>query len=276
MASVFERLREREMEMARVFPTRLVGELALSDDSFRKILADLKELSSLRKPPALFPRVVMVAMVFTARYDYRGSFWKAFQQNLGTEDVDQGEWGSFFRRNLHALGLFSPPEHWMVNVFPVLYHVIIPESSKTDFGVMVRSLTEALDLRDLDDVELLDAVASYNLPQSLHLFVSSRDSAPVACDLIRRVSEDFRQLAPADYKNVDDSTIRGALLASVCNASSIAQQRFTLSTRLLVWRWDFASGEIGAWLTGRLTFDDSPLRIHLTGNSLPIGFLSCG
>jgi hypothetical protein len=207
----------------------------------------------------------MVAMVFTARFDYKGSFWNALQNNLDEPDLDQAAWGQFFRGHLREFRLFSPPEHWMINVFPVLYHAIIPESSKQDFGIMVRSLTESLDVRDLDDRSLLVQVRSYDLPSSLEAFIDSPDSAPVACDLIRQVAEDFRQLRPEELDTIDESTIRGALLASVARATITERARFKLRERLLVWRWDLGSGEIGAYLTATTSFDELPLRLRIGG-----------
>lgn len=265
MDSAIQRLIARERAFAKVFPKRLVGELQLSEVEFRELLGDLRELPGVKRPPKILPRVGMVAMVFTARYDYKGAFWRAFQGNLAEDDLEQSEWGQFFRSNLRQLGMFSPPEHWMVNVFPVLYHAIIPEASKDDFGIMVRSLTDAVDIRDLDDKELLEAIGSYDLPLSLRLFVGSKDSASVACDLVRRVAEDFRQLPESDYDEIDTSTIDGALLSSVCHISPEARRRFRLHTRLLVWRLDFGTGELGVVLTGNLSFDDLPLRLCLGG-----------
>jgi hypothetical protein len=260
--SPFQRLLEREAGFGKTFPKRLVGEFTLSEVDFRALLADLREMSSLRRPPRLLPRVVIVTMVFTARYDYKGAFWRAFQDNLQEEELDQAAWGDFFRRTLQQLDLFSPPAHWMVNVFPVLYHAIVPEAAMADFGIMVRSLVDAIDVRDLDDEELLRTIESYDLPLSLRLFVASKDSASVACDLVRQIAEDFRQLPERNYDKVDASSFRGALLSSVCQITPEAKHRFRLQARPMVWRWDFGTGEIGAVLTGNLSFEELPLRLR--------------
>ena len=263
VGSIQERLRAHDSSAKRNFPKRLVGEMRMSEEYFRDILAELREFGALRRPPRFCPHLAMLAMVFTARYDYKESFWKPFQDNLGVDELDQHAWGEFFREMLVNLKLFSPPKHWMVNVFPVLYHTIIPESSKADFGTIVRSLTDSIDIRDLDDDGLLAAVRSFDLPAPLRAFIDSRESAPVACDLIRQVAEDYRQLPLAERAQIDTITIRGALLASVVDAPTAERRKFTLRHRLLVWRWDLGSGEIGAHLTGGATFDDLPLRLRL-------------
>ena len=248
----------------------------MSEEYFRDILADLREFGSLRRPPTICPHLAMIAMVFTARYDYKGAFWKPFQENLGTEELDQHAWGAFFRRMLANLDLFSPPQHWMINVFPVLYHAIIPEASKVDFAIMVRSLNDEIDIRDLDDDALLAAVRSYDLPMSLRAFIDSAESAPVACDLIRQVSEDYRQLPSGNRAPIETTTIRGALLASVLDAPISERRRFILRDRLLMWRWNLSSGEIGAHLTGNTTFDDPPLRLRLGGKSYDLEYYADG
>jgi hypothetical protein len=263
VTTAIERLRVQNCELKQDFPKRLAGELAISEEAFRQVLADIRALPSVRRPLQIIPYVTLVAMVFTARFDYKGAFWRAFETNLGNDDLDRTAWGEAFRKALKGLGLFSPPAHWMVNVFPVLYHAIIPEASKAEFGIMVRSLIDVVDVRDLNDDALLTSVKSYELRGALRAFLDSADSSPVACDLIRQVAEDYRQLSQLDYPDIDKSTIRGALLASVVDAPIAERRRFTLRNRLIVWRWDLGSGEIGGYVTGDITFDEVPLRLRV-------------
>jgi hypothetical protein len=269
--SAAKSLRGRDARLTVLFRRiDLVGEMPISEEYFRGILNDLRDFfgSELHRPARLAricPHLAVVAMVFTARYDYKRSFWSAFQENLGVmlDPQDQGAWGKFFRDQLAEFQLFLPPQHWMVNVFPVLYHAIIPEATKDDFAIMVRSLIDAIDIRDLDDAALLAAVRSYDLPASLESFFASAEWCDVACDLIRQVSEDYRQSSTLEPTGIETSTIRGALLAAVLEASVEQRQRFVLQRRPLVWRWDLGSGEIGAYLTGNPVFDDAPLRLRL-------------
>ena len=247
-----------------IFPERLVGELALSEPEFRQIIQDLKRLPDLRTPPAICPRVVMVAMVFTARYDYNGAFWPLFTANLGEESLNHTKWGEYFRGCLRVTGMFQPPSHWMVNVFPVLFHAIISEHSREPFAVMVRSLIESLDLRDINDDELKEILRSFDLPVSLKAFLTGAESSGVACHLIRDVANNYRQSAGDAIADASD-TVAGSLLASVKAAGAVSIQRFYLRAHLFNWRWDFGSGEIGVSLSTNREFTEAPVRLVVGG-----------
>jgi len=250
------------------FPRRLVGELDLPETAFRELVAafvDFGKSSSLSKPPPMFPRLVVILMTFTARYDYEGAFWPALCENLNVSEVDQGAWGRAFRSSLRHFRLFVPPEHWMINVFPVLFHSIVPEKSLEDFAVMCRALSDAFDVRALDDSELATAVASATLPVILHRFVTGAESKAVALELIRSVTDDLRLDSPASHE-----TLRGRLLLAARQASEPRTRQFSANTQPLPWRLEFSSGRFGVWLSSSRTFEERPVRLSIGQYQSPI------
>jgi hypothetical protein len=204
-------------------------------------------------------------MAFTARYDYDGAFWPAFTRNLGMDSLEQSEWGFAFRRALQAFKLFSPPEHWMVNVFPVLYHSIVPERSLEDFALMVRALCDTVDIRNLDDHTLAEAIDSVVLPILLRRFVSGKESRAVAHELIRHVAEDFRLGV-----DLAEDTLRSRILMTMRAATETRLKAFGVRIQPLSWRWDFNNGRCGVWLSSNRSFDTAPIALEVDGHSVGV------
>jgi hypothetical protein len=257
----FDELSEWNTRLKKDFPKRLVGELELSEDSFRQLLKVLRrfgETKPLYSPPALFPRLILAAMTFTARYDYDGAFWKAFCSNLQLDDVDHTAWGTAYRKALKSFGLFTPPEHWMINVFPVLFHSIVPEASLDDFAIMCRALCDAVDVRLLDDYELGSAIESADLPQTLRRFVAGTESREVALELVRHIAEDFRLgLEPST------DTLRGRILAVARAATEARTREYGVQVQPLPWRYDFNTGRCGVWLASSRQFEQQPFLLKI-------------
>ncbi len=257
----FQELSAWNVRLKKDFPKRLVGELELSEGSFRQLLDALRrfgETQPLTAPPRLFPRLVLVVMTFTARYDYEGAFWSAFFSNLGLEAVERTAWGTAYRKALRDFDLFTPPEHWMVNVFPVLFHSIVPEASLEDFAIMCRALCEAVDVRLLDDHELASAIESEDLPQTLRRFVAGNESRDVALELVRHIAEDFRL-------GVEPSrdSLRGRILAVARSATEARTRQYGVQIQPLPWRYDFNTGRCGIWLASSRHFEQQPYRLNL-------------
>jgi hypothetical protein len=241
------------------FPDRLVGELELSEQAFRELLLALRrfgEAKSLFTPPTLFPRIVLAVMTFTARYDYEGAFWSAFCENVGMDTVDRTAWGKTYRKGLRDFGLFTPPEHWMINVFPVLFHSIVPEASLEDFGIMCRAISDAFDVRLLDDHELANAIDSVDLPQLLRKFVAGSESKEVALELVRHIVEDLRLGLDGS-----DDTLRGRLLLVARAATETRTRQYGVQIQPRPWRYDFNTGRCGVWLASTRRFEEQPYRL---------------
>jgi hypothetical protein len=257
----FEELTAWNVRLKLDFPKRLVGELELSESSFRELLEALRrfgETKDLFSPPGLFPRLILAAMTFTARYDYEGAFWSAFCENLRLESVDRTAWGTAYRTALQSFGLFIPPEHWMVNVFPVLFHSIVPEASLDDFAIMCRALCDAVDVRLLDDHELGTAIDFADLPRTLRRFVAGTESRAVALELVRHIAEDFR----LGLEPTSDS-LRGRILSVARSASEARTREFGLQVQPLPWRYDFNTGRCGVWLASSRQFEQQPYLLKL-------------
>ncbi|MBC5804720.1 MAG: hypothetical protein GIW96_00635 [Candidatus Eremiobacteraeota bacterium] len=115
-------------------PKRIFGELELSEDRFRQILVELKKSRDLRLPPEGLRFITLMAMTFTARFDYYGSFWNAFKNNLGVADLSTPAWGSYFNESLALFDFTKPPQTSRVYVGPVLFHAILPAGCEDELG----------------------------------------------------------------------------------------------------------------------------------------------
>jgi hypothetical protein len=244
------------------FPTRLVGELKLSEDEFRELLSDVRESEnrqSLVSPrPTLYARITLAIMTFTARYDYEGSFWKAFERNLGLDGVSNSAWGDAYNKALKDFKLFIPPKQWMINVFPVLYHSIVPERSLENFALMVRALCDVTDIRLWDNTTLGEALDSADLPILLRRFVTGQESRVVAQELVRSVAEDYRLGA-----NLSGDTFQDRILAIMRSASELRARAFDVRIQPLPWGWDFNTGRCGVWLAASRRFDRAPVSLQI-------------
>jgi hypothetical protein len=246
------------------FPRHLIGELELTESEFQELLGDLRAFGqhfALKRPPRAFPFVTLAAMTFTARYDYDGAFWPVFFRNIEHDDIDQSAqaaWGEAFLTALDAAQLFQPPERRRKYVFPILFHSIVPERFRESFGTLVRGICDTMDIREINDDELAELLADITLPDSLHTFVTGKESRAIAIELVRHVSEDYRLGVMPDL-----GTLRGRILEAARQATDDERRRFRPHVHPLPWRWDFNSGRFGVWLATGRSYDHCPLYLSL-------------
>ena len=174
-------------------PKRIFGELELSEERFRELLATLRKSVDCRWPPRSFRCVTLAVMTFTARYDYFGSFWNALKTNVGVDEIDTPAWGRLYNESLRSFDLTIPPDTWMIYVGPVLFHAILPAGCEDEFAELIGSLPEELDVGAATDEDLAALANDWTFRNKmLGHFVRNRESHAIAFNLLRSVYATYK------------------------------------------------------------------------------------